>query len=249
MDEMVSETEAAPQRGSFTWLELCLYPVLVLGLFFVAGLGLGQIITGGTILAMVVTYGLNLAIFAGAALVLGVWRGKITWAELGIAPLRWRWVWLLLAIGVTIVLLPLRGIIGLIVQLLLGGGLEALQGRYQMLAGTGFSWTAFLLTLLGAGVIAPIAEEFFFRGFLYTAFRRRTGFLGAALLSSLAFAIGHIDALGVVAASFVMGIVLALMYEYTRSLWVTIVAHAINNAIAVVVLYLALALGLVPPAS
>jgi membrane protease YdiL (CAAX protease family) len=249
MNETGSETTTEPQRASFTWLELCLYPILVLGLFFLAGIGLRPIIMGDTMLAMAVTYGLNVTIFVGAGLILGMWRGRITWAELGIAPIRWRWIWLLLAIGVTIVLLPLRGIIGLIVQLLLGGGLEALQGRYQMLAGTGFSWTAFLLTLLGAGVIAPFAEEFFFRGFLYTALRRRTGLWGAALLSSLAFAIGHIDALGVVAASFVMGIVLALVYEYTRSLWVSIAAHAINNSIAVLILYLALALGLVPPVS
>jgi membrane protease YdiL (CAAX protease family) len=246
MNGTVSGAESEPARVSFSWLELCLYPVLVLALFFLAGFGLRPVIPRGTVLAMLVTYGVNLALFAGAAFSLGVWRGKISWAEISIAPPRWRWHWLLLALVVTIVLIPLRGVIGLIVQLLLGGGLEALESRYQVLAGVGFSWTAFAVTFLGAGVIAPFSEEFFFRGLLYTAFRQRTGVWGAALLSSLVFAIGHADALGVVAASFVMGLVIAIVYEYTRSLWAAIAVHAINNSIATVVLYLALAAGLVP---
>jgi membrane protease YdiL (CAAX protease family) len=96
------------------------------------------------------------------------------------------------------------------------------------------------LTLLGAGLVGPVAEELFFRGFLYTALRQRLGIGAAATISALVFAIGHIDALGVVAASFVMGVAIALVYEYTRSLWVAIAIHVFNNALATVLVYLML---------
>jgi membrane protease YdiL (CAAX protease family) len=120
----------------------------------------------------------------------------------------------------------------------LGGGLEAMQSRLDLLLGSELSWPRFFVTLLGAGLLAPVAEELFFRGFLYTALRQRLGIAAAVTISSLVFAIGHIDALGVVAASFIIGIALALAYEYTRSLWVAIAIHAFNNSLATVLVYL-----------
>jgi membrane protease YdiL (CAAX protease family) len=113
-----------------------------------------------------------------------------------------------------------------------------MQSRIDLLLGSELSWPRFFVTLLGAGLLAPVAEELFFRGFLYTALRQRLGIAAAATISSLVFAVGHIDALGVVAASFIMGIALALVYEYTRSLWVAIAIHAFNNSLATVMVYL-----------
>jgi membrane protease YdiL (CAAX protease family) len=85
-----------------------------------------------------------------------------------------------------------------------------------------------------------VAEELFFRGFFYTALRQRLGIAAAVTISSLVFAVGHIDALGVVVAGFFMGVALALAYEYTRSLWVAIAIHALNNSMAIVLIYLLL---------
>jgi membrane protease YdiL (CAAX protease family) len=158
-------------------------------------------------------YALNFFLFAGGAFLLAVWPGKLTWAELGIAPPRWRWQWVLLAVGVTLILLPLRGLIGLIAQQWFGGGLEGMQSRIDLLLGSEMSWPRFFVTLLGVGFLAPVAEELFFRGFLYTALRQRLGLAAAVMISSLVFALGHIDALGVVAASFIMGIAIALVHE------------------------------------
>ena len=46
----------------------------------------------------------------------------------------------------------------------------------------------------------------------------------------------------VVASSFVLGLVLATVYDRSRSLWLSIVVHAANNCLAVILLYAALAL-------
>jgi membrane protease YdiL (CAAX protease family) len=219
--------------------------MLVIGLFFATSLTMGLAIQRGILrqesLALaLLAYALNFFLFAGGAFLFAVWPGKLTWAELGIAPPRWRWQWLLLAVGVTLILLPLRGLIGLIAQQWFGGGLEGTQSRIDLLLGSEMSWPRFFVTLLGVGFLAPVAEELFFRGFLYTALRQRLGLAAAVTISSMVFAVGHIDALGVVAASFIMGIALALVYEYTRSLWVAIAIHAFNNSLAIALVYLLL---------
>jgi membrane protease YdiL (CAAX protease family) len=241
----MNEHSAGPKQASFSRLQLVLYPLLVMGLFFAAGLGVALVVqrgflSEGSVPYMLQAYTLNVLFFAGGTFLLALWPGKLTWAQLGIAPPRWQWWWLLLVAGITIVLLPLRGIIGVLVQQWLGGGLEGMQERLGLLLGSELSWTHFIVTLLGAGVFAPVAEELFFRGFFYTALRQRLGISAAVAISSLVFAFGHIDTLGVVAASFVIGIALALAYEYTRSLWVAIAIHALNNTLATILLYLLL---------
>ena len=245
MNEKSQQSPAEQKPPSFSRVQLVLYPLLVIGLFFAMGPAVGLavrhgVLSQGSLSLTLLVYALNVFFFAGGAFLLAVRPGKLTWAELGIAPPRWRWLWLLLAVGLTLVLLPVRGLIGLIVQQLLGGGLEGMQSRLDLLMGSELSWARFFVTLVGAGLLAPVAEELFFRGLFYTALRQRLGIAAAATVSSLVFAIGHIDALGVVAASFIMGIALALAYEYTRSLWVAIAIHAFNNCLATVLTYLLL---------
>ena len=245
MNDKNQNPPAEQKPPTFSRLQLVLYPALVIGLLFATSLALGLAIQRGgldrgSLSLTLLVYALNFLLFAGGAFLLAVWPGKLTWAELGIAPPRWRWLWLLLAAGVTLLLLPLRGLIGLIVQQWFGGGLEGMESRVNLLVGSEPSWAGFFVTLLGAGLLAPVAEELFFRGFLYTALRQRLSIVAAITISSLVFAVGHIDALGVVAASFIMGVFLALAYEYTRSLWVAIAIHALNNSLATILLYLVL---------
>jgi hypothetical protein len=97
---------------------------------------------------------------------------------------------------------------------------------------------AYLILLLGVGILAPISEELFFRGLIYNWFRQRWGMWVSILLSSIWFSIGHIDSLGVVASSFLMGGVIAYVYERTRSLWFAIAIHLITNSISVLLLML-----------
>ncbi len=101
----------------------------------------------------------------------------------------------------------------------------------------GMDWSTFLVLLLGGAVLAPIGEEFFFRGFLYNSAKRRFGVPAAVCISAAIFAIAHMGPLAVVGIFF-MGVVLALAYERTRSLWVTIIMHMVNNGVAIILKFL-----------
>ena len=77
--------------------------------------------------------------------------------------------------------------------------------------------------------VAPVVEEFLFRGLLLTRWATKWGPTVGILLSSLVFGVGH-DA-GFVGA-FTFGIVMSLMYMSTRTLLVPMAAHSLNNLIA-----------------
>jgi membrane protease YdiL (CAAX protease family) len=83
-------------------------------------------------------------------------------------------------------------------------------------------------------VVAPICEEFLFRGFIFTALRSWRGTLPAALLTGLVFGgvhYGSAPALDLVPLAG-LGFGLCLLYRYNGSLYPCIVAHSLNNSVA-----------------
>lgn len=100
----------------------------------------------------------------------------------------------------------------------------------------------FVLTFFAVVLLAPVAEEIFFRGFLYGGLRARIGVIGAMLASTLFFTALHfsIDAFIPI---FVLGLFLAWLYEKTGSLYPGIILHAANNGVAVIALFIAQMLG------
>ena len=95
-----------------------------------------------------------------------------------------------------------------------------------------------LLAVLAAVVMAPIAEELLFRGLLHRGLRQRLRIVPATIISSVLFAIVHVDVaasqpLALVGLTFV-GVVLAVAHERTGSLLVPVVIHATHNAVTIV---------------
>jgi membrane protease YdiL (CAAX protease family) len=90
--------------------------------------------------------------------------------------------------------------------------------------------------VLVIAVLAPIAEEIFFRGLLFGGLRRRLSTIPAAAISALVFGGLHATT-GVTAVPplIIFGFVLALLYEKTGSLVPGMIAHAINNSLALIV--------------
>jgi len=85
--------------------------------------------------------------------------------------------------------------------------------------------------------VAPVAEEFFFRGFFYRALRSRYSILVAAAIDGLLFGVIHFDfsgadALLILPPLGVLGFTFCLIYEKTGSIYPVIALHALNNAIA-----------------
>jgi membrane protease YdiL (CAAX protease family) len=101
--------------------------------------------------------------------------------------------------------------------------------------GTHESTALLLLSAALTCVIAPICEEFLFRGFIFSALRNWRGIWPAAAITGVLF--GGVHALGSAPASdlpplVVLGFLLCLVYQYTGSLYPCVALHALNNSIA-----------------
>ena len=100
--------------------------------------------------------------------------------------------------------------------------------------GAGNSTVALVAVGLLVTVIAPIAEEFFFRGYFFTALRSWRGLWPAAVITGVVFGAIHAGSApaGYLVPLAVFGIVLCLVYSRTGSLYPCISLHALNNALA-----------------
>jgi len=87
-------------------------------------------------------------------------------------------------------------------------------------------------------IIAPIAEEFIFRGYLYPVVKRYSERWFAALFTGLLFGVVHFNLMGL-PLLIIMGVVLVILYEITGSLWVPIACHATFNSLSVASMLLA----------
>jgi membrane protease YdiL (CAAX protease family) len=86
---------------------------------------------------------------------------------------------------------------------------------------------------LTAIVVAPLAEETFFRGFLFQGIRKRFKFAWAAIISATIFSLAHLSPSGLVPI-FILGLMLAWLFNKTRSIWPCIIVHCAYNSIALV---------------
>ncbi|MDV2996016.1 MAG: hypothetical protein N4J56_005670 [Chroococcidiopsis sp. SAG 2025] len=89
---------------------------------------------------------------------------------------------------------------------------------------------AYLLNVISLVVVAPVTEEFIFRGILMHRWATKWGILPATLVSAIIFGLGHIVPFGAA----VFGILMTLLYFKTRTLIVPAIAHAMNNAATIV---------------
>ena len=96
-----------------------------------------------------------------------------------------------------------------------------------------------ILSLISVIIIAPIAEEFLFRGFLYSQLKRtKLGPWGAITLSSLLWTVIHFQyEILILLVLFVFGIFLGYLRMAYNSLSLPIILHAINNAFAFFLIY------------
>ncbi len=124
-----------------------------------------------------------------------------------------------------------------------GAELRATAGHpaaEQLAVGT---WWQRAQLLLLACVIAPIVEEFAFRGLLYRHLRDATGamrlgssVLLSAVLSSVLFALLHPQGWMAVPVLTAIAMALAFMREWRGTLVPSILAHGLNNAVVMGVL-------------
>lgn len=89
----------------------------------------------------------------------------------------------------------------------------------------------FILAFVSLVIVAPIAEEVLFRGYLLHKLRKRAPLWVAIFITSLTFAVVHF-AWNVGFDVFVLSIVLCILRVVTGSLWAPIMLHMLKNGIA-----------------
>lgn len=91
-----------------------------------------------------------------------------------------------------------------------------------------------IAAVLSVVVIAPFAEELFFRGFFFAGLRSRWSLWPSALLSGAIFGLVHAPTGPTAAIPLAgLGVGLAWLYNKTGSVWPCMCAHFLNNALAI----------------
>lgn len=89
---------------------------------------------------------------------------------------------------------------------------------------------AMAIAFVAAVIAAPISEEVFFRGFVFSGLLK-WGFLPAAACSAGLFTVAHLD-LGSLIPFFFIGMIMAWLYWSRGSLWDSIVFHFLFNFVS-----------------
>lgn len=92
----------------------------------------------------------------------------------------------------------------------------------------------FPLAIIVSNLAAPILEEIVFRKIIFGAFNKQFNFVLAALISSLIFAISHLD-LDHILQYTVIGFTFAFIYSKRKSILSPIMAHIIMNSFVLIV--------------
>jgi len=155
----------------------------------------------------------------------------LSWGQLGLTTSR---LGERVALGVGVGILVILGS-AVIEAALQAAGIH--QNQEQMFEGVlNATIPQFVGVLLAGAVIAPIAEEIFFRGYVFTGARRTYGMIAAFVLSSLLFALAHLNAAAFIPI-ILIGLAFCYVYWKTGSLVPSMVAHMMNNAVALITLY------------
>lgn len=141
----------------------------------------------------------------------------LTWTDILTTPFGFV-VYIILTIGTTMlatVLIP-----GFDVNQAQDTGFSQLTQRYE-----------YLLAFIALVIIAPVAEETLFRGYLYGKLKKIVPIWLAILATSCLFGAAH-GAWNLAFDTFALSVVMCLLREYTGSIWTSILLHMTKNGIA-----------------
>ena len=88
-----------------------------------------------------------------------------------------------------------------------------------------------VISFISVAILAPIVEEVFFRGLIYTRLKAGMNKIAAAVISSLLFGVMHGEIIWML-IGFMSGLALVWIFEKTRSLLGCITVHIANNTLS-----------------
>ena len=188
-------------------LLLVMYPVFQLGI--VANLIVSQIIILVPALIGVLAGRENLIEFAGFR------KFKISSA--------------LMTVLFTFLFMPLVTLINMISMCFVDNAVAAVSGEILD--------TPFFVIFTLMGILGPMSEELVCRGIVYHGYKRTGTMMQALLLSSMIFALMHMN-FNQAAYAFAIGVAMVLLVEATGSIWSSILVHVPFNSQQVCLMYL-----------
>jgi membrane protease YdiL (CAAX protease family) len=111
--------------------------------------------------------------------------------------------------------------------------------KFFLQANERHDYAAVVTTVVLAGVVAPVFEEFIFRGFFYGVARRYFGIVPAMIAVSVLFGAVHAN-LAAWPGLTLLSICFCLAYEKTGSLFTSMIMHALFNLTSLVLMMLSL---------
>lgn len=188
-------------------LLLVIYPVFQLGI--VANLIVSQIIILVPALIGVLAGRENLIEFAGFR------KFKISSA--------------LMTVLFTFLFMPLVTLINMISMCFVDNAVASMSGEILD--------TPFFVIFTLMGILGPMSEELVCRGIVYHGYKRTGTMMQALLLSSMIFALMHMN-FNQAAYAFAIGVAMVLLVEATGSIWSSILVHVTFNSQQVCLMYL-----------
>lgn len=245
------------QKGNFTprqtkWLLLVGLPVWVFAAFTLSQIAIVALLrilslfgvtpfeyvsgaVAQTIVAAII-YAVTLLVVAGVPYM--IWHRKVTfetfglqrlptWADIGLSPL----AFCLYALSVSIVVAIVAQIPGYPADQAQDVGFKAFGSR-----------TDNMLAFITLVILAPLAEEALFRGYLYGKLKKHAPGVVAAIITSVLFGIVH-GQVNVAVDVFVLSMILCGLRSLTGSIWAGVLVHMIKNAIAYYLIFVSPLLG------
>lgn len=93
-----------------------------------------------------------------------------------------------------------------------------------------------IFTILRAVILAPLCEELLFRGLVFRRLKNYTNFWVGALVSAALFGLYHMNLIQGIYA-FLLGILLAGVYQKYDNLWAPVLLHFGANLLSVILVY------------
>lgn len=214
---------SVPWKPIDNWIGVLLLVLIDGGLFLISMLGQrGQLAQSGLLVLVQLTFLLPVVIIFAYR--------RVSWKAIGFGKFEWS----ALAIGCGL-LIASYAIILIHNLVLYGLGIrtqgEEIKQLFEMLK------SPFWFFLVGA-ILAPLVEEIFFRGFLFQGFRARYGWVPGMLLSSAIFGLAHLDPAALI-PTFILGCLLAFLYQRTNSVWPGVIMHMLVNSFGLCSVYFA----------
>jgi membrane protease YdiL (CAAX protease family) len=134
----------------------------------------------------------------------------------------------------------LLGVGVLVISAVIQSALQALGVKQTQLVDLqcvrDFPLSGFFGVMLAGGVLAPISEELYFRGYVFRTYLLTRSRPVAYIATSLIFAALHLN-LPALLPILVLSLMFCWAYERTGSIVPSVVGHALNNSVAFGILY------------